>query len=217
MSILYAITDSQLMVGETLFVSVTAALEGGCRLVQYRDKSDNAEKRTAEASQLLEICSRYGARLLINDDVQLAKKIGAHGVHLGQTDGSPRAARALLGHNAMIGVTCHASLALAQQAVSDGANYVAFGRFFPSQTKPGASPAPLSLLHEARLQLGDIPIVAIGGITLENAQTVLTAGATMLAVSHSLFATTDVSQQARAFCELQPVACSSASTSTGSG
>lgn len=217
MSILYAITDSQLMAGKALFVGVTAALEGGCRLVQYRDKSGDAKKRTAEASQLLEICGQYGARLLINDDVQLAKKIGAHGVHLGQTDGSPVAARALLGSNAIIGVTCHASLTLAHQAVNNGASYVAFGRFFPSQTKPNAAPAPLSLLREARLELGDIPIVAIGGITLENAQVVLTAGATMLAVSHSLFAAIDINQQARAFCEHQPVACSSASTSTGSG
>jgi thiamine-phosphate pyrophosphorylase len=200
MSILYAITDSHLMTGETLFTGVTAALEGGCRLVQYRDKSSETERRTAEASRLLKICRNYGATLLINDDVHLAKKIGAHGVHLGQTDGSPMAARALLGANAIIGVTCHASLALAQQAVSNGANYVAFGRFFPSHTKPDASPAPLSLLHDARLQLGDIPIVAIGGITLKNAQEVLTAGASMLAVSHSLFAAADVSQQARDFC-----------------
>lgn len=202
MSKLYAITDSHLMAGGKLITGVTAALEGGCRLVQYRDKSLDHQRRLAESSALLSLCRIYSARLIINDDVQLAKAIKAHGVHLGQSDGDARAARALLGDDAVIGVTCHASLALARQAIKNGASYVAFGRFFASNTKPDAPPAPMSLLTEARQELGDIPIVAIGGITLENASLTLTAGASMFAVSHSLFAAENIKLQTQAFCAL---------------
>lgn len=197
--LLYAITDSHLMRGETLFSSVEAALKGGCRLVQYRDKSADVARRFAEANKLLQICRAYDAQLIINDDMQLANAVKADGVHLGQEDGNPGVARALLGEHAIIGVTCHASLLLAQDALQAGANYVAFGRFFPSNTKPDAPPAPLSLLTEARQLLGDISIVAIGGITLENAGSVITAGANTVAVSHSLFAATDIQQQAEKF------------------
>ena len=200
---LYAITDSLLMPGEALFAGVTAALEGGCRLIQYRDKSGNNAQRLADAEKLLNICQGYDAQLIINDDMQLAKAVGAHGVHLGQDDGSPTTARDYLGANAVIGVTCHASLPLAQRAIKQGASYVAFGRFFPSNTKPDAPPAPLSLLTEARDLCKPTPVVAIGGITLENGAKVLAAGANILAVSHSLFAAADIKRQARAFIQLQ--------------
>lgn len=200
---LYAITDSQLMPGQALFDSVAAALMGGCRRVQYRDKSADPERRLAEASRLLKICRDYNAELIINDDIQLARMIKADGVHLGQEDASPLLARELLGKNAIIGVTCHASLSLAKKAQKDGATYVAFGRFFLSLTKPEAPPAPLSLLSDARKSLGDIPIVAIGGITLENAASVIAAGADMLAVSYSLFSAKNIELQANHFIELQ--------------
>ncbi|HSX86217.1 MAG TPA: thiamine phosphate synthase [Cellvibrio sp.] len=200
---LYAITDSLLMPGKALFVGVTAALEGGCRLIQYRDKSGNKAQRLADAEKLLNICQGYDAQLIINDDVQLAKTIGAQGVHLGQDDGNPSIAREYLGANAIIGVTCHASLPLAQRAIKQGASYVAFGRFFPSNTKPDAPPAPLSLLTEARDLCKPTPIVAIGGITLENGVQVLEAGANILAVSHSLFAAADIKRQAQTFFQLQ--------------
>lgn len=211
---LYAITDSQLMPGPALAAGVAAALEGGCRLVQYRDKSSNQMQRLADARQLLELCQNFGATLIINDDVQLAKMAGAHGVHLGQEDGSPREARAILGPDAIIGVTCHASLTLAQQAVEQGADYVAFGRFFPSNTKPDAPPAPLTLLTEARNAFKSIPIVAIGGITLQNGASVLAAGADILAVSHSLFAAPDIQLQAQRFIQLQPAVDASAPSAT---
>lgn len=199
MNYLYGITDSQLMPGELLIRGVTAALKGGCQWVQYRDKSLNKTQRLADATRLLKLCHDYNAKLFINDDVQLAKDIGADGVHLGQDDDSPLAARRLLGDKAIIGITCHASLALAQQAINAGANYVAFGRFFRSNTKPDAPPAPLSLLTEARALLGNTPIIAIGGITLENSAIVRAAGANIIAVSHSLFAAPDITQQAQAF------------------
>ena len=202
MSHLYAITDSQLMPNEQLFLGVDAALKGGCKLVQYRDKSDDHARRLFEAKKLLTLCNQYHAQLLINDDVNLAQEIGAHGVHLGQGDTNPVAARIILGSRAIIGVTCHDSLALAQQAIKDSANYIAFGRFFSSNTKPDARPAPLSLLTEARAQYPNTMIAAIGGITTENAKSVLAAGADLIAVCHSLFAADDVTAQTRKFIEL---------------
>lgn len=199
---LYAITDSQLLAGEKLFGGVTAALKGGCRLVQYRDKSTDGARRLSEAKTLLALCHQHQAQLIINDDVALAKEVGADGVHLGQGDTNPVAARIILGNRAIIGVSCHDSLALAQQAIKDSANYIAFGRFFPSSTKPDARPAPISLIKEARKEFSNIPIVVIGGITLNNGKQLLDAGANMLAVCHSLFAANDIAAQARKFIEL---------------
>ena len=141
---LYAITDSQLLAGRFLS-HVEAALEGGVRLLQYRDKSDDTAPRLREAEALKTLCERYGTELIINDDAELAARLGV-GVHLGQTDGPLTPARALLGRQAIIGSTCHASLDLAQQAANEGASYVAFGRFFNSVTKPGAPAASVDLL-----------------------------------------------------------------------
>jgi thiamine-phosphate pyrophosphorylase len=199
---LYAITDSQLMPNEKLFLGVAAALKGGCKLVQYRDKSDDKARRLFEAKKLLTLCNQYQAQLLINDDVSLAQDVGAHGVHLGQGDTNPIAARIILGSRAIIGVTCHDSLSLAQQAIKDSANYIAFGRFFSSNTKPDARPAPLSLLTEARVQFPNTLIAAIGGITTENAKSVLAAGADLIAVCHSLFVADNITAQTRKFIEL---------------
>lgn len=199
---LYAITDSQLLPGDKLFTAVAAALKGGCKLVQYRDKSNDRTRRLSEAKTLVSLCMQYQAQLIINDDVALAKEAGAQGVHLGQGDTNPVAARIILGSNAIIGVTCHDSLALAQQAIKDSANYIAFGRFFPSTTKPDAHPAPMSLISAARKQFPDIPIVAIGGITLGNGKQLFDAGADMLAVCQGLFAAEDIAAQARKFIEL---------------
>lgn len=202
MNKLYAITDSELLSDDTLFSAVNAALIGGCKLVQYRDKSNDLERRTAEAKTLLSLCTKHNAKLLINDDVSLAQKVGAHGVHLGQGDTSALAARIILGSNAIIGITCHDSLALAKQAIKDSANYIAFGRFFPSSTKPDARPAPLGLISAARAQFGAMPIVVIGGITLDNGKQLLDAGADMLAVCHSLFSAKDITAQAKKFTKL---------------
>jgi thiamine-phosphate pyrophosphorylase len=199
---LYAITDSQLLPGDKLFHAVADALKGGCKLVQYRDKSTDQSRRLFEAKSLVALCNQYQAQLLINDDVELAKNSGAHGIHLGQEDTNPVTARLILGSSAIIGVTCHDSIALAQQAIKDTANYIAFGRFFPSSTKPDARPASVSLISEARAQFGKIPIVVIGGIMLENGKQLLDAGADMLAVCHSLFSADDITEQARKFIEL---------------
>jgi len=196
---LYAITDSQLLAGRFLS-HVEAALEGGVCLLQYRDKSDDAARRLREAEALMKLCERYGTRLLINDDAELAARLGV-GVHLGQTDGPLTPARALLGRQAIIGSTCHASLELAAQAASEGASYVAFGRFFNSVTKPGAPAANIELLQQACAQV-KLPIAVIGGITLDNAAPLVAHGADLLAVIHGLFgadSAQEVTRRARAF------------------
>ncbi|AAN70352.1 MULTISPECIES: thiamine phosphate synthase [Pseudomonas] len=196
---LYAITDSQLLAGRFLS-HVEAALEGGVCLLQYRDKTDDAARRLREAEGLMKLCERYGTQLLINDDAELAARLGV-GVHLGQTDGPLTPARALLGRQAIIGSTCHASLELAAQAASEGASYVAFGRFFNSVTKPGAPAANVGLLEQARAQV-KLPIAVIGGITLDNAAPLVAHGADLLAVIHGLFgadSAQEVTRRARAF------------------
>lgn len=199
---LYAITDSQLLADDRLLPYCAAALKGGARLLQYRDKSQDAERRYREASQLLELCQQHDARLIINDDLQLAQKLGCD-LHLGQEDGSLLEARSTLGSQAIIGATCHHHLSLAQEAVTQGASYVAFGRFFASHTKPGEVLADRQLLQQA--QTLNTPVVAIGGIELDNAAALIQAGAAMIAVIHALFAApspAEVERRAHAFSQL---------------
>jgi len=199
---LYAVTDSQLLAGKFLSY-VEAALDGGVTLLQYRDKSGDETRRLREASELLKLCERYKTRLIINDDAEVAARLGV-GVHLGQTDGSLPDARALLGHKAIVGATCHAQLELADKAKADGATYVAFGRFFNSNTKPGAPTCSLEMLAQARKRI-HLPIAVIGGITLENAAPLVAHGADLLAVVQGLFGaetTQEVTRRARAFNDL---------------
>lgn len=182
---LYAITDSRLTPAATLMTSVEAAIRGGAVMVQYREKLAPKPERLAQARNLQSICAAAGVPLLINDDVELAKQVGAAGVHLGQTDGSAAQARQLLGDNAIIGITCHADLSLAQIATNEGADYLAFGRFFTSSTKPEASTAATDILAQAKCF--NRPITAIGGITTENGEQLIRAGADLLAVVGGLF------------------------------
>ena len=199
---LYAITDSQLLAGKLLDY-VEAALEGGLTLLQYRDKSSDEARRLREAEAMRDLCARYNTRLIINDDAELAARLGV-GVHLGQTDGPLTPARALLGPKAIIGSTCHSQINLAVQAAKEGASYVAFGRFFNSSTKPGAPTATLDVLDQARSQL-KLPVCVIGGITLENAAPLVAHGADLLAVVHGLFgadSTREVTRRAKAFNQL---------------
>ena len=196
---LYAITDGQLLTGRFLSY-VEAALDGGVTLLQYRDKSSDESRRLREASELLKLCERYKTRLIINDDAELAARLGV-GVHLGQTDGSLPDARALLGHKAIVGATCHGKLELAERAKADGASYVAFGRFFTSRTKPDAPAVPLELLAQVRSKV-KLPIAVIGGITVENAPQLVAHGADLLAVVHGLFGAetpAEVTRRAKAF------------------
>lgn len=180
---------------DALLNSLNRAIAGGATLVQLRDKRSSGPEKIALARQMLSLCRSSGIPLIINDDVSLALIVGADGVHLGQDDETLSAARQRLGTNAIIGVSCYNQLDMARQAERQGANYVAFGRFYASQTKPDAVLAPLDLLRTARQQL-TIPIAAIGGINAENAGTLIEAGASMLAVVDSVFGQADITDAA---------------------
>lgn len=199
---LYAITDSQLTPPGKLIASVEAALRGGAILIQYREKTATLTERIQQANDLQAVCHNAGVPLLINDDVELAKRVGAAGIHLGQTDNSLLAARRLLGDDAIIGITCHGDKALAAAAHKQGADYLAFGRFFGSSTKPEAPAANPTVLAETR-HLG-LPLTAIGGITLDNGGPLIQAGADMLAVIGGVFSGTpsDIEHRANQFTQL---------------
>jgi thiamine-phosphate pyrophosphorylase len=199
---LYAVTP-ELTDNELLARQVEAALAGGARIVQYRDKSAQPSVRLAQAQSLRALCTRYDAALIINDDVDLADAVRADGVHLGRDDADIPSARSRLGVRALIGASCYNDLARALQAAGEGANYIAFGSVFPSPTKPGAVHAPLALFARARALLG-LPLVAIGGITLANARQVIDAGADSIAVLSALFDADDVRAAAAAFSQLFP-------------
>lgn len=200
---LYCITDPDLARQSTLGIEtmVEQAILGGARVIQYRDKQASSEEQVAIADRLCRLCKKHAALFLVNDDPQLARAVDAHGVHLGQGDSGLGSARQLLGNHKIIGITCHADLNLASKAEQQGADYVAFGRFFPSNTKPEASPASAGLLPQAKRALS-IPIAAIGGITPENAPPLLGAGADMLAVIHAVFGQADIRLAASHFAQL---------------
>lgn len=197
---LYAITDSTLIPSAHLTDAVDRAIAGGAKVIQYRDKSHATARRRHEAAQLRECCARHDVCFIVNDDVELARQTGADGVHIGADDGSIAAARALLGEQAVIGVSCYNRLANAEQAVAEGADYVAFGRFFPSRTKPDAVTATPELLTRARGL--SCPVVAIGGITPDNGRALVVAGATMLAVVDGVFGQVDIENAARTYADL---------------
>ena len=192
----YLIADRELLSAEALEPAVQAALAGGVRLVQYRDKGDDRERRLAEARRLVALCHEHAARLIINDDPELARDAGADGVHLGRDDVSVAEARELLGPGALIGVSCYNQLERATAAQAAGADYIAFGSFHPSPTKPDAVRAPLGLLKRAR-ELIHLPIVAIGGITPDNAAPIALAGADAAAVISGVLAADDLTAAAR--------------------
>ncbi|MEW9573620.1 thiamine phosphate synthase [Rhodanobacter sp. Si-c] len=196
---LYAITDGP---RSGLPEAVAQVLAGGARALQYRDKTADAARRHAEASVLRQLCDAHAVPLIVNDDVALAAAVGAAGVHLGRDDDDVAAARAALGPGAIIGVSCYDSLERARAATAAGADYVAFGAFFPSPTKPQAVRAPLELLRQSAT-LG-VPRVAIGGITPDNALPLVEAGADFLAVISAVFAAPDARAAAQRFARLYP-------------
>jgi thiamine-phosphate pyrophosphorylase len=196
---LYAVTpDSDDT--SSLLAMTEAAIAGGARLVQYRHKTAGPELRRAQAIALLELCRRHDALLIVNDYVDLAAEIGAPGVHIGRDDGLLQTARARLGPDIVIGVSCYREMERARAAAQGGADYIAFGGFYPSRVKPGAGCASPSLLTETR-SLG-LPVVAIGGITPDNAPALIHAGADAVAVITALYAAPDVEAAARRFSHL---------------
>jgi len=198
---LYAIADTHYLTDARMATAVADAIAGGARVIQYRDKKHDAATRLRQASELAGLCHQHGALFIVNDDVGLARQVQADGMHLGREDTSLAQARAQLGTQAIIGVSCYNELARALRAQADGADYVAFGRFFPSRTKPQAVQADPALLREARQKLR-VPIVAIGGITPENGASLIAAGADALAVIEGVFGQADVRAAARRYAQL---------------
>jgi thiamine-phosphate pyrophosphorylase len=193
---LYGITDSKLQPSAAaLLAAVEAALDGGMKVLQYREKQLTESEQLKQAAQLKRLCAEYGALFMINDNVSLALAVDADGVHLGKTDSSIQQARQQLGSDRIIGASCYNRIELALEAEQQGVDYVAFGRFFSSLTKPEAVQADMQLLQQARQQL-TIPICAIGGVKLENARPLIRQGADMVAVIHDLFSAPDIRQHA---------------------
>ncbi len=192
---LYAITPD-LEDTADLCYRVRAALAGGARVLQYRNKSASPALRLEQAQALQALCAARGVPLIINDHPELALQTGAAGVHLGGDDGDIAAARAALGPDRLLGASCYDRLELAERALAAGADHVAFGSFFPSSVKPGAVRPPLSLLAEARRRF-PAPLVAIGGITAANAPQLIAAGADAVAVISTIFAAPDIEAATR--------------------
>jgi len=174
---------------------IRLALAGGVRLLQYRSK--HADR--AHAAAMVRLAQDFGARVIVNDDVELALELGADGAHLGRDDGDLRSARRRLGDR-ILGASCYDDLSLARAAVAAGADYVAFGSVFASATKPAAPRAPLALFGQAK-SLG-VPLAAIGGVTLANAAQLIAAGADLLAVITDLFDAPDVRARAAEYGKL---------------
>ncbi|MDD2776437.1 MAG: thiamine phosphate synthase [Gallionella sp.] len=197
---LYAITHDTLDTADLLH-KTRQVLQGGAQVLQYRNKLADTKLQFTQAAALRELTQEFNCLFIVNDDVELAQRVDADGVHLGGEDGSVAAARVLLSDDKFIGVSCYNRLSLAQQAEQEGADYVAFGSFFASQVKPHAPVASLDLLQQARREL-TLPIVAIGGITLENAPSLFAAGADAVAVISAVFAVPDGQVAARQFANL---------------
>ncbi len=194
---LYAITPDLADTGE-LLRRVRAALTGGARVVQYRNKTATPALQLAQARALQTLCAEHGVPLIINDHLDLALAVGAAGLHLGGDDGDITAARARLGPGKVLGASCYDRIELAQSAIAAGADHIAFGSFFASSVKPGAVRPPLDLITRAKRQF-KLPVVAIGGITPQNAPQLIAAGGDAVAVISALFAAPDIEAAAREF------------------
>ncbi|MFK5969734.1 MAG: thiamine phosphate synthase [Candidatus Marithrix sp.] len=196
---LYAITDSNLISDSILIQSVKQAIIGGAKIIQYRNKKQI--QYIEQAVILNKLCQQYQIPLIINDDIQLAKQIKADGVHLGKNDLKLSKARNILGNKAIIGISCYNQIFLAEQAIADGATYIAFGSFFNSSTKPQATPCEIDILRQARKTF-NCPIVAIGGITPTNGSSLINAGADCLAVINGIFGQENITTATQKYAQL---------------
>jgi len=197
---LYAVTP-ELADSIVLISKVDAALRGGACVIQYRSKFITDALRRSQAGEIANLCRLRNALFIVNDNVELACEVDADGVHLGRNDRAVPAARSMLGPGKLIGVSCYNEIGRAREAVSQGADYVAFGSFFSSSTKPEALRAGTELLQIATAEFA-LPLVAIGGITEDNAAGLISAGADAVAVVSALFDAIDVEAQARRFARL---------------
>ena len=197
---LYAVTPD-LADTELLCRKVEAALAGGAKILQYRNKTTSPELRREQAARLQALCRKRGVPFIVNDDIELAVALGADGVHLGKDDGPARAARDRIGESMLLGISCYDSLARADAALAEGADHIAFGAAFPSRVKPNAVHASAALFAQARARYR-VPIVAIGGITVDNAPALIAAGVDAIAVISALFDAPDVEHAASSFTAL---------------
>jgi thiamine-phosphate pyrophosphorylase len=197
---LYAVTP-EMADAAALATKVEAALRGGARIVQYRSKSANMALRRLQASSIARLCRSWKATFIVNDSAELARELDADGVHLGKNDITVGLAREVLAPGKLIGVSCYNEMGRARQARAQGADYVAFGSFFPSATKPLAPAAGKELLRLAATEL-TLPVVAIGGVNTGNAGALIAAGADCIAVLSALFDAPDIEAQARRFARL---------------
>jgi len=197
---LYAITPDESRT-DILIEKVSQALRGGASMVQYRNKTASAELRREQGRALAALCRAADAVFIVNDDLALALVLDADGVHLGAEDGDLAEARRRLGQGKLLGASCYNRMELAEAAAQASVDYLAFGSVFSSCTKPGAVRAPLDLFAEARRSFA-LPLVAIGGITLENAPEVFAAGADAVAVISALFDARDIAASAEGFARL---------------
>lgn len=187
---LYVITDPELIPPQRLRNDVLDVISGGARIVQYRNKTADYATRLQQAREIRQICRDHNVTFIVNDDAELAVAVDADGVHIGEQDLTVPHVRRIVGPTRLMGVSCYNDLNRARRSWDQGADYVAFGSFYSSATKPDARHASLALLQSAR-QILPIPIVAIGGITLENGASLLKAGADALAVIHAVFRAAD--------------------------
>lgn len=197
---IYAVTPDETDT-DALVRKVGAAIDGGVQVIQYRNKTAPHALRLDQARALQTLCATRGAALIVNDHVDIAIAVNADGLHLGKEDGAARLGREALGPQKLLGISCYDSFDRALEAQRNGADHVAFGSFFPSRVKPGAARASLELLARAKREL-ELPVVAIGGITLDNAAQLISAGAASLAVISALFEATDIAAAAADFAAL---------------
>jgi thiamine-phosphate pyrophosphorylase len=194
---LYVITDKKLIPRDRFAATVEEAIRGGASVVQLREKDTPEDEVIEIGKSLLKVTTNYGVPLIINDSAELARKIGADGVHLGEDDPMVAHARDVLGRDKIIGVSCYGKIERGINAERDGADYVAFGTPFFTPTKPERTPTSFDVLREAVSRIKSIPVFAIGGITPENAESVLETGVDGIAVITAVFGAEDPGKAAR--------------------
>ena len=197
---LYAITPDQ-EDNDYLISQVRQAIEGGVKLVQYRSKTLKPNQKKIQATAIKELCDALEVRLIINDDIELSKHLDAFGVHLGKDDDNIDDARKLLGPDKCIGVSCYNSLTRVKVAYDKHADYIALGAFFPTNTKPNAPRVTLEILRQVK-NIGNIPLVAIGGISLENLDMLKDEQINSVALVSSLFNSDNIEVTAKQFCTI---------------
>jgi len=198
---LYVITDKKLIPRDRFIETVENAIRGGAKIVQLREKDTPEEEIIKLGKGILEITRKYGIPLIINDSPKIAKEVGADGVHLGRDDPGIFESRKLLGSRAVIGVSCYGEIERGLLAEREGGDYVAFGTPFFTPTKPDRKPTPFEALREAKRRITKIPVFAIGGITKENAQSVLETGVDGIAVITAVFSSANPEEEARSLAE----------------